>query len=516
MNAGRKGGATSRREALFLADGGPRVGSGHVARSRALAEAFLAEGWRITFARPGCGETLDQGPEGAGLVFAELGDVLATMGTRAASGRTPFELAVVDHYGLDWEKEAVLRCLARRIVVVDDLADRRHDCDLLVDATPGRRAEDYADLVPASAPVLTGPEHALLRPSFAALRERSLSRARTTPREVFVSFGGSTAQSLSAGLAAAAAAAMPDARVVVAMTPDAPGLDEARTLSGRSGGRIAVLEGGGEVAEAMAGADLAIGGGGTMAWERCCLGLPSLVVVLAENQVGNVRALAARGAAVEIETRATGPELRNLLQGVDLPAMSRRAASMCDGLGVRRVWEAVIESLGGGGLTARRAAAGDSSFVWETNNDPFVRSMSLSTGSIPWEEHERWYAERLGDENSIVLVLEAGGERTGVVRLRRRGDAAVVSVALSPRSRGMGFGTDAIRFGSRIARSSWPVARVEAVIRETNGASLKAFGKAGFVEERREPGGLALFVERWPPAGPGGGPRGGRSLEVST
>src|SRR5262249_18815445 len=157
------------------------IGGGHIARCLALADE-LAE-------------------RGHGCVFAVSAETAATMPSLAASGHDiealsagttadlePSLLAaswpqgcallVVHHYGRDARFESACCPWAERILVIDDLADRPHDCDLLLDSTLGRAPADYASLCPKTCRMLLGPAYALLRPEFAAARSESLARRR--------------------------------------------------------------------------------------------------------------------------------------------------------------------------------------------------------------------------------------------------------------------------------------------------------------------------------------------------
>ena len=427
-----------------------------------------------------------------------LESVLASsdIGTFTESARC--DLLVVDHYGLDWVSESSFRGQVRRVLVIDDLANRGHDCDVLVDQTLGRSRDDYIPLVPESATILTGSRYALLRPGFAELRTSGLSRRRDRVRRVFVSLGGSSAQHLSAALAGSAAEAFPDAEVVVAMSAGALGAADVQRLASSSGNRV-TLQTDADMAREMTAADLAIGGSGTTAWERCCLGLPSLMVVLADNQAGIAAALEHAGAARRIASDVDSTEMRRVVASLDLAAMSAAAARACDGEGVSRVLEAVEATLGGSVLLIRPAGPGDSRFVWETNSDPDVRRVSQVTAAIPWEDHMAWFDRRLEDPDYRMYIVETAGAPCGIVRFRREGEVATISIALRPSCRGRGLGTEAIRSASRLARRSWPIVSVEATIHRSNGQSIQAFRRAGFVERPDEGPEFLRLAEKWPP-----------------
>jgi UDP-2,4-diacetamido-2,4,6-trideoxy-beta-L-altropyranose hydrolase len=256
---------------------------------------------------------------------------------------------VVDHYQRDVRLESALRPWARRIVVIDDLVDRHHDCDFLLDPSLSRAADDYATMLPSHARLMIGPEFALLRPDFAAARAKHVPRLRTPRRfRILVMFGATDHGGQSIGVVSALAKSGLPIEVEVVTGPAASSLPELEWLAVQSPVPIELSVGAPDIAQRMAAADIAIGGAGTSSWERCCLGLPSVVVVLAENQRQIARGLVCHGAAVVLGTAShVGGEqiadaVRDLLaHGDRLQAMSRSAAALCDGLGAVRVVDAI-------------------------------------------------------------------------------------------------------------------------------------------------------------------------------
>lgn len=264
--------------------------------------------------------------------------------TRAALG-AGVDWLVVDHYALAADWEAVQRPACRRLLVIDDLADRPHLADLLLDQNLGRQAADYDALLPVDSRRLIGPLHALLRPEFAAGRAASLARRQSGElRQLLVSMGGVDKDNATgAALAALPLGSLPaDCRIVVVMGPHAPWREAvARQVEGLSWAaemRVAVAD----MAALIAASDLAIGAAGTSAWERCCLGLPTLTAVLADNQRAGAAALQAAGCVELLGEAAAGfPDLPEKLAGLLAPgrlaAMQAACAALTDGLGARRL-----------------------------------------------------------------------------------------------------------------------------------------------------------------------------------
>jgi len=328
------------------ADATLETGTGHVMRCLALAGILRRSGAQVLFlARTlegrlaeliregGCALQRLNGSDSASLTWQQDADQ-----SRAAieSWGSPVELLVLDHYGLDQRWEQQLRPLARRILVIDDLADRPHDCDVLVDPNlHDHPAARYEGLVAATTRVFVGPQYALLRPEFdaAVARERGSGL-----RRLLVFFGG-TDSSNEAGKVVAALRALghdaPDTTLILGPA-NANGAAVRRAAQGLA--NLLVLDATNEMAELIAAADLAVGTCGGSAWERCVLGLPALVVITADNQRDDARILNELGAVRNLgeahrtdTTRWVG-EIRALLRDpAALLAMSRAAAGVMSG-----------------------------------------------------------------------------------------------------------------------------------------------------------------------------------------
>jgi UDP-2,4-diacetamido-2,4,6-trideoxy-beta-L-altropyranose hydrolase len=257
-----------------------------------------------------------------------------------------FDWLVVDHYALDHRFEAIMRQRVARIMVIDDLADRQHDCELLLDQNLGRKAEDYDGLVPDGCERLTGPQFALLRPEFATHRQASLARrAAGQVEHILVSLGGFDNDNVTSKvLDALDVCDLPEnCRISVVVGRDAPWLDHLKEKAPSIRWPITVLAGVEDMAGLMASVDLAIGAAGGSAWERCCLGVPTMLMVLAENQRKGAIALEQAGAAFLAPGVSAADDgafcrcLVRVMQPEKIIGMSRTCADVTDGLGASRV-----------------------------------------------------------------------------------------------------------------------------------------------------------------------------------
>lgn len=363
----------------FRTDASIEIGTGHVMRCLTLAAALRERGAECVFlCRRHPGHMLDhiaeQGHTALALPDRDGGaqanrpedpahaawlgtgwaeDAQDSLSALAAEGNGhPVDWLIVDHYALDVRWEAALRPACPRLMVIDDLADRRHDCDLLLDQSLGREAGDYAGLLPAAATTLLGPDYALLRPEFARMRAESLARrAKPTLERVLVTMGGvDKDDATSRVLDALDGAGLPvDVTITVVMGQHAPWLAEVRARAQRMRNPTEVLTGVRDMARLMAESDLAIGAGGATTWERCSLGVPAVQVALAANQREINEAIGASNAAIPCDvsgiTSAITDLLRDPFLSKRLAEMSRFAAQVTDGQGVERVCRLVPEGL---------------------------------------------------------------------------------------------------------------------------------------------------------------------------
>lgn len=254
---------------------------------------------------------------------------------------------VVDHYLLDerWE-QAVAGC-ARAVLVIDDLADRQHACDLLLDQNPGRSVEDYAALLPASCKVIVGPDYALLRDEFCQHREVSVARRNAADyrvASVLVTMGGSDPGNLTADVLRLLGKhfAARELSLHVVLGAAAPWLDSVQQTADSLALNAVVQHDVKNMAALMAASDLCIGAAGSTALERCVLGLPAIAIVVADNQQSGANALNRRGAQLLVNGVADVPvAMTDLTTGRDaqrrLQMMSESALTVADGKGGARV-----------------------------------------------------------------------------------------------------------------------------------------------------------------------------------
>ena len=325
---------------LFVVNAGADVGGGHVMRSLTLAQALQAQGASCRFVGPG--------PVGVLIkAFAPDMDHVTTDDLAATVAGETFEAMVFDHYGLA-EPEHRQMAAGRPVLVVDDLADRALGADLVLDAGPARKAEDYLRFTPAETRLLLGPNFAAVRPEFAALRAPALAWRGEPVQRVLVSLGLTDVDGITARIVERLRPRIHDIGIDIVLGAEAASLSSLTRVA-RHDPRLTVHVDTPHMARLTAEADLGVGAPGSSAWERCVLGLPSILVILAANQRPAAQALEAQGAALVVDLLASDFEasfdralMKLLRDGEARRTMAARSAEVCDGLGAGRTAEAFL------------------------------------------------------------------------------------------------------------------------------------------------------------------------------
>lgn len=298
---------------LFRVDASILTGSGHVMRGLTLAEelrnagaevGFVArmhegnlnglirsKGFQIFELPVGQQTNIGDGARGVYAQWLGASQQEDARETIEAMGDFRPDWLIIDHYAIDKQWEQLVRPHVSRIMVIDDLADRKHDCDILLDQNYVIGKEDrYKGLVPPSCTTLLGPHYALLRKEFA--EAGALMRMRDgIVKRVFVFFGGVDPDNMTCkSLDALLDPELSHLKVDVVLGSANPHRDKVRQLVERRPHTTFHVQVD-TVAKLMASADLALCAGGSSTWERLSLGLPSLVVTIADNQAPFTRDL---------------------------------------------------------------------------------------------------------------------------------------------------------------------------------------------------------------------------------
>lgn len=499
----------------FRVDASTDIGTGHVMRCLTVADELRARGVQCLFiGREHAGHMLEavrqRGYEARALLRDRPKDALATshdtqpsaphaswlgvdwatdaLDTLSALRGQPVDWLVVDHYALDARWEQRLRSACVRLMVIDDLADRPHDCDLLLDQNLGREAEHYAALVPDGCLVLVGTDHALLRPQFVEQRSKSLKRRgyQRQPEHLLVAFGGVDKHNFTGHvLENLAHCALPvSAQVTVVMGSHAPWIEDVRVRAAQLPWSVEVKVDVADMATLMAQSDWAIGAAGTMAWERCCMALPTVTLALAENQREGALALQAEGCVILIESVL---QLTDALQQLFATNAMHKVAQACartvDGLGTQRVVSRMGE-LSSESRALRELTRDDLDLVLSWRNHPLNRQVMFNQETITTDDHYRWFENVSSDPLRCLFIFEEKGVPLGFVQFSGVKPGAVVNWGFytapdAPKGTGRKLGLCAID----LAFGKLKVHKVCGQVMGKNLASINFHRRLGFKEE---------------------------------
>lgn len=483
-------------------DASNQMGTGHAMRCLTLANTLKQRGASVRFISRALPEyfrlrlttaghqlvmlgTNDEPPvqhdlaHSGWLGTSQVTDALATI--RALENQT-WNWLVVDHYALDSRWEQMLRQSAARIIVIDDIADRDHDCDVLIDhnhyVDPRSR---YAARVPAHCLLLLGPRYAMLRDEFRKLRTRSQPRSGPA-KNILVCFGGVDAQNYTGCvLECLKDIRTEDVRVDVVIGSQHPYREQllARCMELRFYSHVQADN----MAELMSAADCAFGAGGVTTWERCCVGLPTLAVCAATNQSDQLGAAAREGWLCAPFLDAGWPDgiekhIRSFLENDNLRScISGKAMAAVDGKGAPRL----ARAMGCTGIMVRPAVLGDSRNIFNWRNHPAVRRVSNNADIIDWDAHQKWFNDVLTSPQRSLLIGYADEAPVGVLRFDKHIDEAEVSIYLVPDAGNSGRGEDLLCEGEQWVRRNMPgIKRFRARVLGDNIPSHRLFQATGY------------------------------------
>ncbi len=488
---------------VIRADASIHIGSGHIMRCLVLANALREQGHTVGFAsRPQQGDLVEfvrnGGFEVNELVTPTHWQAPQNSADYAAWLQVPWQedaeslirqvdnvdLLIVDHYGLnaDWEL-FVKNSLLCKVFAIDDLV-RKHQADLILDQTLLRDPLEYKETNPNSI-VLAGCDFALIKQNFIAYRAKALETS-VLPSNVnmLISMGGidqpnATLQTLEA------LSKMPGNKpsVTVLLSPKAPHYQSVKHFSQQHPSWINHIDFVDNMAELMLAHQVAIGAPGSTSWERACLGIPSIIIPLAENQETISAQLVQAGAAIRVNLDEIIATLLPAYQTMIDAWSTMRVAnlSLCDGLGLLRVAQCVntlcnnVSNL----ITLRCAAKSDIKQVFEWQILPETRKYALIPEPPTWEGHQKWMHAKLQSIHDYFYIIESllDKDSIGVLRLDRLSeDNYVLSIFIDPQYFGKGYAKEALAYIDIMH----PDITIQATVLEENIASQRLFTVANY------------------------------------
>jgi UDP-2,4-diacetamido-2,4,6-trideoxy-beta-L-altropyranose hydrolase len=494
---------------LIRADASHTIGTGHVMRCLALAQACLQAGGRATLVSTRPSAWLEERMALEGLPVIEQswepGSAEDARATVAAAQEAGASWVVVDGYFSGAEYQRSIKSAGCRLLVVDDYQHAaRYEADMVLNQNPAAEALEYPRKPETK--LLLGTRFALLRREFWGWRGRQPPRDREA-RKLLVSLGGSDPGNVAIRvLRAAEAIAMPGLSLDVVCGPETgPDLGDAARGSRHIVRILRTVE---DMAALMAETDAAVSAGGSTVWELAFMGVPFVVLASAENQRPNAEWLVRHGGALyggwhaDATAEALAEPTKALLRDSSLRAtLAARGRELVDGDGVERV----LMRLEGRRLRLRRALEADSRLIWTWANDPETRAQSFSTEPIPWERHLAWYAATMADRSrNLLIAVDEDDNSIGQLRLDCRGSEALLSFSIAGRFRGRGLAAILLEAGTAYAFGNLRVSVVNGYVKPDNVRSNRAFEKVGYRRSGEEIRGQDVAThyfagrEEWP------------------
>jgi UDP-2,4-diacetamido-2,4,6-trideoxy-beta-L-altropyranose hydrolase len=489
------------RNALFAIDASAERGGGHFYRCLALSDALAAWGFNARFAtlkssvpviqKLGRDRTLDLLP------LARWDDLPCQIASQTQQKyQTRSDIVVFDHYELDATLEKATAAETGLVGVIDDLPGRSHACDILMDSTPGRLESDYAQALSGRTPdqrplMLMGPSYALLRDEFLALRQQKPSWARSQVRRVLITLGSTDPTNETSKILGHIQDDNDSSLGIdVVLSAAAPHKDAVAGLCARGGDQMRFHQSPPNMAELMARADIAVGAGGQSALERCCIGLPTVLLQIATNQNQIIQQLTESGAAISVETaRDVVPALKALTRDPErIARMSNTASTLVDGLGAKRCALQLVRALAQtqhpdspalSDLSFRPAMLNDAKILFAWRNDPHTRAASVDTAQVEWSGHYAWLERSVHSDTRRLVVVERQGLPVGTLRADLIGSEEQtqsweISWTIAPEARGDGLAKRIVPLWARMQGG-----HVLARIKSDNVASQKVAAMAG-------------------------------------
>tara|TARA_B110000211_G_C14083019_1_gene555447 strand:+ start:1788 stop:3311 length:1524 start_codon:yes stop_codon:yes gene_type:complete len=495
---------------VIRSDASSYIGSGHIMRCLVLADRLKLDGHDVTFAtRPQNGDLVALIKQ-RGFAVHELqqptdwvipsttADYVAWLqvsesedAKECATVLCNPDLVITDHYaiGANWHK-VMKKAYHCKVIAIDDLV-RVHTADLIIDQTLLREPSEYSDLNPSSE-ALTGTEYAIVNPLFSEHHKSQLmlETELTDKPRVLLSMGGIDTPNATEQVLAVLSQSISPPETTVLLSPRAPHYNRVKKFADENSTWVTHVDFVDDMAELMCKHDIAIGAPGSTSWERACVGLPSIVIALADNQQTICKNLEAVGAAISVGLNTINKNLMNAYKQLIKNYSEMRAINLnlCDGKGVERIMKQ-INKLFNNTLNLRFATLKDVEQVYNWQCEPETRRYALNKDVPSLAEHTAWMTRKLESKNDYFYIIELADSRdkkatsVGVVRLDKSDKGTyTISIFIAPEH----FGKGIAKYALKQVDILHPKAFIDAVVLKENTASQTLFSRAGYTRVNEE------------------------------
>lgn len=486
---------------VFRVDSSVGIGSGHFVRCLSLAEEFSKYNVDILFITSiNSGSCVDQVAKNGFKVellphnlCSDDCEIIYTDAyecSRVINLVGGADLLIVDSYYIDKKWERILKLAVKNLLVIDDLENREHECQFILDQNLiDYDDQNYLGLLPKYCKKYFGPRYALIRAQFHEIYH-NVSKEISNILQILIMFGGSDpTNETQKVLEAINQPTNSKINITVIFGRDCPH-KELILNSELNTTNVTFLVGVDNMASEMSKADIMIGAGGGSVWERCSLGLPSISIATANNQISQLEKLAEKGALLYLgESKNVQVDdikfaVEKLIADNQLrEGMRRIAREIVDAKGASRVVSHLIQCLNQD-ILLREVVAEDCEQLLTWRNEPAARMYSTNKHHISLEEHLAWFLSSIKDVNQHMFIGLWSGHNIGIIRFHTAEYQTMVSITLDKKFRGIGLGARFLMAGCREIRLIKPLVKIiTAEIDPRNLASIKTFVSAGFTND---------------------------------
>ncbi|NQT69557.1 MAG: UDP-2,4-diacetamido-2,4,6-trideoxy-beta-L-altropyranose hydrolase [Desulfobacteraceae bacterium] len=497
-----KKGETNRNQIVFRADADTSMGTGHLMRCLALAQAWQDTGGQATFLTVSNSLMLNGRLQSEGMVVKHLKTPLAgyedALQTAALAKEINASWIVLDGYQFDGVYQKTLKDKGVSLLFIDDFGHAGHySADIVLNQGIHAATNLYPHKEPYTQ-LLLGLRYALLRREFLSYQGWKRENPDVA-RKILVTLGGGDPDNVTKKVVRAIQQLEAEnLEVFVVVGSNNPHYEELESIAGPSPFYISLLQNVTDMPALMAWADMAVSAGGGTCLEMAYMGLPNIVMVLAENQQGNAESLGSSGISInsgwhnEVDELGLAKTLSMLISNQMLrKEMSAKAQELVDGTGTSHI-SSLIDKLSRqcrvtDDIRVRRACIQDGELLWKWANDSSVRANAFHADKIPLKEHLRWYQNKLNSPDTLIWILELGSQPVAQIRYDRVEPAtAEIDISVTADCRGMGLGIKALVLTADISGRELGVKHIKGIVFASNKASSRAFTKAGFKLAGRE------------------------------
>jgi len=491
---------------IIRVDSSDLIGSGHVMRCLTLADKIVENGSEVIFITRKNNGSITELIKLKGFSVYEIGidskldssnmnikdnyDSLLGVSEKTDANETieiiknlNIDWIIIDHYSISLKWQKLIRPFVKKIMVIDDLANRMHDCDMLLDQNWFKNNESrYTDLVGSSCTLLLGPKFLLLRDEFIEIKKHKMNGLSRKINRVFVFFGGSDPSNLSSlFLKKLIRSKLNSVEVDIVIGKSNQHINEVKKIAQkRSLTNLHIQTK--NMASLISKADIAIGSGGFNLWECIYLDTPSIVFPFAQNQKTVLKDLSKFGPIKVMKNFANLNQIFEEIDDLYLELKNKMIFIEKDLINHNGASEAaswINGNLSKKNWNIKNASKNKMSLYWEWANDTSVRMNSFDKTNIPLKIHKNWFRKKVDDPNCFLFIAYVENHPVGQVRFEVEKDCAKIDYSIVRQFRGRSLGKKLLKMSISEFRKSSNVKLIGEVI-ESNIASQKIFESIGF------------------------------------